>query len=144
MACLRGINDRIKKSLVVLAADGAGMILLNAPTDGESVIPDAHFLPASNIGAKATSIILAHVYSTHNPVANFLFKSMQYNVKLAPAMAYFSLQGPDPMSPQVLKPDITGPGMFILTAWTNRMGPLFLPFNHMQVDFNIISRTSRS
>ena len=144
MACLQGINDRVEKSLVVLAAGGAGMILLNALADGESIIPDTHFLPASNVGAKAASIIIAHVNSTRNLVAKFRFKSAQYNVKPTPAMGYFSSQGSDPVSPQVLKLDITRPGVFIFAAWSDRMGPSLLPFSHMQVDFNIISGTSRS
>ena len=143
VACLRGINDLVEKSHVILSAGGTGMILLNASADRESVIPDAHFLPASNVGAKAASIILAHVNSTRNPVAKFRFKSVQCDVKPAPTMAYFSSRGPDPISLQVLKPDITGPGVFIFAAWTERMGPSLLPFDHRQVDFNIISGTSR-
>ena len=74
---------------MVLATGGVGMILLNAPMDGESVIPDAHFLPASNIGTKASSIILAYVNSTRNLVAKFWFKYEQYDMKPVPTMAYF-------------------------------------------------------
>lgn len=46
VACLRGDVVRIVKSLEVVNAGGAGMILVNNVTDGDSLNADPHFLPA--------------------------------------------------------------------------------------------------
>jgi subtilisin family serine protease len=147
VVCNRGVNPRVEKSFVVATAGGAGMILANLPTDGEVVFPDPHFLPASHVGAKAASVIFEYMNRT-NPTAKFKFKSMELKVRPAPVMAFFSSRGPNPVTPQILKPDITGPGVFILAAWTGVTGgeasPSALPFDTREVDYNIISGTSMS
>lgn len=56
---------------MVLAAGGAGMILINTAVDGEFVLADAHVLPAINVGAKVGSAILAYINGTLNPVGKF-------------------------------------------------------------------------
>ena len=124
------------------------MILANLPTDGELVFPDAHFLPASHVGAEAASIVFEYMNSVTNPTAKFEFISPEVGVRPAPVMAFFSSRGPNPVTPEILKPNITGPGVFILAAWTGVTGgeasPSGLPFDTREVDYNIISGTSMS
>jgi hypothetical protein len=52
----------------------------------------------------------------------------------------FSSRGPSLASPGILKPDITGPRVSILTGWTVYMENKI----HTKLTFNIISGTSMS
>ncbi|KAG0607955.1 hypothetical protein M758_8G067000 [Ceratodon purpureus] len=144
VVCIRGGNGRVAKGAVVKEAGGFGMVLANAPTDGEGLLADSHILPATLVGAKAGAIILDYIKSTTKPVANFKFGGTQLGVKPAPVVASFSSRGPNSLTPEVLKPDITGPGVNILAAWTGRVGPSGLSFDPRRVKFNIISGTSMS
>ncbi|KAG0600594.1 hypothetical protein M758_11G046100 [Ceratodon purpureus] len=141
VVCKRGPN-RVAKGAVVLAAGGVGMILYNGGADG-GVLADSHFLPATHVDTEAGVSLLAYMNSTATPVGNIEFLGTRYNVK-APIVAGFSSRGPNIVTPQVAKPDITAPGVNILAAWTGAVGPSSLEFDTRRVDFNIISGTSMS
>uniref|UniRef100_A0A6V7QWR2 Subtilisin-like protease SBT5.3 n=1 Tax=Ananas comosus var. bracteatus TaxID=296719 RepID=A0A6V7QWR2_ANACO len=64
--------------------------------------------------------------------------------KPAPFMAAFSSQGPNTITPEILKPDITAPGVSILAAYTGASGPTGLAFDDRRVLFNSESGTSMS
>lgn len=144
VVCDRGNNPRVAKGGVVLAAGGIGMILANTATDGEGLIADSHVLPATAVGAKAGAVIKAHVANSKTPAAVINFQGTQFDVKPSPVVASFSSRGPNPETPQVLKPDILGPGVNILASWTGDVGPTGLPLDDRRVRFNIISGTSMS
>ncbi|KAG0556356.1 hypothetical protein KC19_11G047100 [Ceratodon purpureus] len=141
VVCKRGPN-RVAKGAVVLAAGGVGMILYNGGADG-GVLADSHFLPATHVDMEAGVTLLAYMNSTATPVGNIEFLGTRYNVK-APIVAGFSSRGPNIVTPQVPKPDITAPGVNILAAWTGAVGPSSLESDTRRVDFNIISGTSMS
>lgn len=144
VVCMRGGNGRVAKGAVVKAAGGFGMVLANTPADGEGLLADSHILPATLVGAKGGAAIIDYMNSTSKPVARFKFGGTELNVKPAPVVASFSSRGPNSLTPEVLKPDITGPGVNILAAWTGRVGPSGLAFDTRRVKFNIISGTSMS
>ncbi|RID44027.1 hypothetical protein BRARA_I00853 [Brassica rapa] len=52
--------------------------------------------------------------------------------------------GPNPITPNILKPDLIAPGVNILAAWTGSLGPTGLASDTRRVEFNIISGTSMS
>ncbi|CAA7025388.1 unnamed protein product [Microthlaspi erraticum] len=62
----------------------------------------------------------------------------------APSVAYFSSRGPSSLSPHILKPDITAPGVGILAAWPSKTPPTLLPGDHRPVEWNLQSGTSMS
>jgi hypothetical protein len=62
----------------------------------------------------------------------------------APAVASFSSRGPNPVVPEILKPDLVAPGFNVLAAWTGHVGPTGLKSDKRRVDYNIISGTSMS
>ncbi|KAF3321451.1 Subtilisin-like protease SBT5.3 [Carex littledalei] len=66
------------------------------------------------------------------------------NTMPAPYMASFSSQGPNTITPGILKPDITAPGVLVLAAWTESTSPTGRDFDKRRVKFNIISGTSMS
>lgn len=142
--CQRGINGRVAKGDVVRSAGGAGMILANSGVDGEGLIADSHLLPAVMVGAAGGSTTLAYITSTPAPTAKLSFSGTKLGVTPAPAMASFSSRGPNPLNSNVLKPDITAPGVNILAAWTGAAGPSPLASDTRRVKFNIISGTSMS
>lgn len=142
--CERGDNPRVAKGAVVKQAGGVGMILSNTASDGEGLIPDAHLLPADGVGSSAGNSIRSYIKSTKNPTATIIFHGTQLGVKPAPVVASFSSRGPNPVTPEILKPDIIAPGVGILAAWTDAVGPSDLSFDHRRTEFNIISGTSMS
>ncbi|KAG9450183.1 hypothetical protein H6P81_010148 [Aristolochia fimbriata] len=133
--CDRGGGiGRVDKGNVVKAAGGAGMILANTDVDGYSLIADFHVLPASHVSSAAGDTIRAYLKSTANPTAEIVFGGTALGTGPAPMMASFSSRGPSRISPGILKPDVTGPGVSILAAWPSNVGPVF----------NILSGTSMS
>ncbi|KAK1370546.1 hypothetical protein POM88_036638 [Heracleum sosnowskyi] len=79
----------------------------------------------------------------HKPIATILHTEAFKDI-MAPLVTEFSSRGPNPISPEILKPDITAPGANILPTWS----PLALfsvdIFDKRTVDYNIISGTSMS
>ncbi|KAL6635227.1 hypothetical protein ACP70R_027898 [Stipagrostis hirtigluma subsp. patula] len=84
--------------------------------------------------------------STHaNPLATIVFRGTVVGpTPSSPRMASFSSRGPNLRAPEILKPDVTAPGVDILAAWTGENSPTELDSDHRRVQFNIISGTSMS
>jgi hypothetical protein len=59
-------------------------------------------------------------------------------------MAAFSSKGPNTITPEILKPDITAPGVSVIAAYTEAQGPTNQEFDHRRVQFNSVSGTSMS
>lgn len=139
--CERGGGiARIAKGEEVKNAGGAGMILMNAETDGFSTLADPHVLPATHVSYDAGLKIKAYIRSTTKPAVTILFKGTVIGLTDAPIVTSFSSRGPSVASPGILKPDIIGPGVSILAAW-----PFSLDNSTIsKANFNIISGTSMS
>ncbi|EFJ04532.1 hypothetical protein SELMODRAFT_236958 [Selaginella moellendorffii] len=140
--CERGSNPRVEKGYNVLQAGGAGMILANAVADGEGLVADSHLLPATAVGARSGSVIRKYMHSTRNPTATIEFLGTVYGSGNAPVIASFSSRGPNPETPEILKPDLVAPGVNILASWTGDAGPTGLSADTRRVKFNILSGTS--
>ncbi|KAH7510917.1 hypothetical protein FEM48_ZijujUnG0064700 [Ziziphus jujuba var. spinosa] len=115
--CDRGANPRILKGQVVKNAGGARMILTHTDSHGES---------------------------DTNPTAKISFGGTRFGIKPSAVVASFSSREPNPLAPEILKPDLIAPGMNILAGWTNKAGPTGLGSVKRCVSFNIISGTSMS
>ncbi|KAK1549997.1 hypothetical protein Q3G72_012108 [Acer saccharum] len=74
-------------------------------------------LPTSYVNRADGSNILIYIKSNSNASAT-IFKSTQGNDTKAPYVVSFSSRGPNPITLDILKPDITAPGVNILAAWT--------------------------
>ncbi|KAM0946642.1 putative cucumisin [Dioscorea sansibarensis] len=135
-------GDLISKGSAVLQAGGAGMVLFNTEERGYTTLAYDHLLPTSLVSYNAGLEIKSYINSTDNPTVSLIFKGTTFG-SVAPEMSFFSSRGPNKLSPGILKPDITGPGVNILAAWP------FLPRNGTGVtprnrSFNVISGTSMS
>ncbi|XP_076889380.1 subtilisin-like protease SBT1.5 [Bidens hawaiensis] len=144
--CDRGINSRVAKGEVVKKAGGIGMILANGVFDGEGLVADCHVLPATSVGASSGDEIRRYIMlgtkSKSPPKATIIFKGTRINVRPAPVVASFSARGPNPESPEILKPDFIAPGLNILAAWPDKVGPSGLASDNRKTEFNILSGTS--
>lgn len=144
VVCDRGSNSRVQKGSVVKNAGGVGMILANTDIYGEELVADAHVLPAAAVGQKSGNSIKKYVFTDPNPTGVITFGGTQLGVQPSPVVAAFSSRGPNPVTPEILKPDLIAPGVNILAGWTGAVGPTGLDFDKRRVSFNIISGTSMS
>ncbi|PSS02029.1 Subtilisin-like protease [Actinidia chinensis var. chinensis] len=142
--CDRGINARVEKGAVVRDAGGVGMILANTAANGEELVADSHLIPALAVGRKVGDVIREYVRSNGNPTAVLSFGGTVLNVRPSPVVAAFSSRGPNMVTPQILKPDVIGPGVNILAAWALSVGPTGLHTDTRKTPFNIMSGTSMS
>lgn len=144
--CDRGINSRAAKGEVVNKAGGIGMILANGVFDGEGLVADCHVLPATAVGASSGDEIRKYIQSSQKskspPLATIIFRGTRVNVAPAPVVASFSARGPNPETPEILKPDLIAPGLNILAAWPDNVGPSGIPSDKRRTEFNILSGTS--
>ncbi|XP_030929601.1 subtilisin-like protease SBT5.4 isoform X2 [Quercus lobata] len=142
--CLRGEIARVDKGSECLRAGAVGMILANNLTDGNDLSADPHVLPASHINYTDGQIIFAYLNRTKNPTASVTDVKTLLGVKPAPFMAAFSSRGPSNIEPTILKPDITGPGVSILAAFTEAVSPTGLDDDKRRFPYSILSGTSMS
>ncbi|KAJ3669484.1 hypothetical protein LUZ60_011434 [Juncus effusus] len=140
--CERGVVPRVEKGLAVKEAGGLGIIIANQFLDGEGVVPDAHLIPAVEIGYSAGNFIHAYIRNTTSPKVSLSFHGTQLGIKPAPIVASFSGRGPSAQSQYIIKPDLVAPGVGILAAWTSSASPTDLVSDKRRTEFNILSGTS--
>lgn len=142
--CDRGGNSRVEKGQVVKQAGGVGMVLANTAQSGEEIVADSHLLPAVAVGATSGEAIRSYVESEADAEVVLSFAGTAVDVQPAPVVAAFSSRGPNRQVPQLLKPDVIGPGVNILAGWTGSVGPTGLTIDERRPEFNILSGTSMS
>ncbi|PPR86745.1 hypothetical protein GOBAR_AA33948 [Gossypium barbadense] len=123
----------------VLLANGVGTIM------ADDEITDFAFnypLPATQISTSDGEKILDYIKTT-NPIATILLGETLTDY-MAPYVVSFSSRGPNPITPDILKPDLTAPGVDILAAWSPIAPPSIDWEDPRSVDYNIISGTSMS
>uniref|UniRef100_A0A251SAV6 Putative subtilase family protein n=1 Tax=Helianthus annuus TaxID=4232 RepID=A0A251SAV6_HELAN len=124
------------------AQSGASGIVI----DGDFSFDDFAFsypLPTTYLTSKDGNGVLTYINSTSTPSANIL-KSYAPVDKAAPTVVSFSSRGPSKITPDVLKPDLTAPGVDILAAWSQGTTVTGDEVDTRVVTFNIISGTSMS
>jgi subtilisin family serine protease len=122
--CLRGAYNRVDKSRAVFESGGAGTILYNA-NDAQTENTDNHWTPTVHINNTDGLVIKNYIATAANPVAQI--NGGVFTPIPAPWMAAFSSRGPNPVAADIIKPDITAPGVNILAAASPFPDPGFLP-----------------
>ncbi len=112
--CRRGAIARADKSLAVLQADGIGMIMYEN-SDDNSLFSDTHWVPSIQVDNTPGLAIKAYIADDPSPTAELMTGQIG-EWPSAPSMTYFSSRGPNPVSPDIIKPDITAPGIQILAG----------------------------
>jgi len=118
--CQRGVYDRVSKSAEVLRAGGSGMLLVNrTPADVDS---DEHSVPSIHLDAPAFDPVYAYA-ATDGATVSFAPDNTTGTVTPVPQVAGFSSRGPVTADgSDLLKPDISAPGVGILADGANAQG----------------------
>ncbi|PHU05429.1 hypothetical protein BC332_26251, partial [Capsicum chinense] len=112
------LNTSDVKRVVVKMAGGVGMILMNEKNLGSTTLSENDVLPTTNVDYNDEQMIINYTKSTSTRVATISFKGTRTGNKHAQTVAYFSSRGLSMQSRGILKPDVIGPGVNILAAWS--------------------------
>ncbi|KAH0450504.1 hypothetical protein IEQ34_021196 [Dendrobium chrysotoxum] len=126
-------------AITILAINGSGMIFTDSMT---KETPQDDFLPTVHVNLYEGTKILHYIESSNDPTVQILPSKTTIGHLPAPSVAHFSSRGPSSISPNILKPDITAPGVNILAAWPPISSPTSLPFDKRSINWNFDSGTS--
>ncbi|KAA8549920.1 hypothetical protein F0562_001604 [Nyssa sinensis] len=129
------VYDTIVQSSIVGEAGGVGMI--EAYPNARDFY-DQFVIPATLIEPQEEKELQAYMATEKHPVAKILPTITVLKAKPAPYMAVFSSKGPNYRTPEIIKPDITAPGVRIFAAWS----PVATEDTPDSENYNIISGTS--
>ena len=138
--CLRGGNGRIAKSQAVFDAGGIGMVLYNE-TDVDTLFSDNFFLPTVMVDHTPGTAIKAWLATPGSHRGRLAAGAIGRSPFASPTMAYFSSRGPNPTGADIIKPDLTAPGVQILAGQTPLNSPESGPQGQL---FQAIAGTSMS
>lgn len=133
--CDRGSIARTAKGQNVLAGGAGGYVLGNLG-EGEGTVADGHFLPAIHLGDSSAAALRAWLAANTGTVATITPSAFNLDAANGDIMAGFSSRGPQ-LAFDVLKPDVTAPGVDIMAAEANGQA-VSAP------EYQIISGTSMS
>ncbi|RVW72943.1 Cucumisin [Vitis vinifera] len=151
-SCFPGELDSSKvKGKIVLCEslwDGSGVVMAG----GVGIIMPAWYfndfafsfpLPTTILRRQDIDKVLEYTRSSKHPIATILPGETQKDV-MAPTVVSFSSRGPNPITLDILKPDVTAPGVDILAAWSPIAPPSVYQHDTRSTHYNIISGTSMS
>ncbi len=137
--CDRGVNPRVEKASNVKAGGAGGFVLANDQPSGDSLVADAYALPGVHITYDDGVALKAWVARTGTHTGTITGTVANEAASNGDIMASFSSRGPNPYSGDVLKPNVTAPGVDILAAFHTPVGGTGTP-----PEYNVISGTSMS
>ncbi|MFC5997864.1 S8 family peptidase [Quadrisphaera sp. GCM10027208] len=118
VVCDRGVSARVEKSAVVADAGGVGMVLVNV-TEG-SLDTDLHSVPTVHLSHEYRDALRAYVRDAESPTGQIL-PTNEGTTTQVPEVAGFSSRGPSlGAGGDILKPDISAPGVGVLAAYSPR------------------------
>jgi hypothetical protein len=118
--CERGTFDRVAKSAEVERAGGIGMVLVN-PTPN-SIDADTHSVPTVHLDADVYAAVSAYA-ATPGATVTLVPDNVTGVSAPTPQVAGFSSRGPVLADgSDILKPDVTAPGVSIIAATNNAEG----------------------
>jgi uncharacterized repeat protein (TIGR01451 family) len=135
VACTRGTFGRVEKGANVLAAGAGGYVLMD---NGGGLVGDPHVLPGVHISQADGAVLSGWLAANagNNPMAVIEGYTFDYDAANGDVMAGTSSRGPN-LVVDVIKPDVTAPGVDIMGAEADGQGLSF-------PEYQIISGTSMS
>ncbi len=116
VVCTRGVNARVDKSAAVFAAGGVGMILVDT---GGGLVAEAHSVPTVHVSMADGAAIKTYAAGTGSVAS---LSAFGVGSTPAPIMASFSSRGPNQGDSNILKPDVTAPGVDVIAAVSSAGG----------------------
>ncbi|CAB4320405.1 unnamed protein product [Prunus armeniaca] len=137
--CFQSRTQRLAITAIrtVMNVKGAGLIFAQFPSKDVSLSSGSP--PCVQVDFAIGTYLLTYIGATRNPVVKFNPTKTQVGQQISPEVAFFSSRGPNSLSPSILKPDITAPGVNILASWSPARSPSKSPDT-----FKIESGTSMS
>ena len=117
VVCARGANARVDKSYAVREAGGVGMVMVD---NGAGLVVEMHAVPTVHVNAADGALIRAYAGTANASIA-LSAASFGKNPSPSPVVADFSSRGPNRYDGNVLKPDLTAPGVNVLAGYTPGM-----------------------
>lgn len=134
VVCERGVIARVDKSAEVARAGGIGVVLVNVTPSSTDL--DTHVIPTVHLDARYHDQVLAYA-ATEGATATFTPGNETSYQPPTPQVAGFSSRGPvEADGSDIIKPDISAPGVGILAAGANAEGA--------DPTFQLLSGTSMS
>lgn len=122
VVCIRGGNVLVNKADAVKATGGVAMIIQNAPGTNNSTVFQPYVIPTVHLDVGTHAAVTA--YAGANPAAMAsISPGVQQAGVVAPKMADFSSRGPNMGDANILKPDLTAPGVDVLAGVTANLSP---------------------
>ena len=112
-----GEFGRVEKGEVVLAAGAGGYVLANDPASGDSLVGDAHALPAVHISNADGVVLLAWMASGADHMAAIGGRQLSELESNGDVMSASSSRGPNQADADILQPSVGAPGTDIIAAY---------------------------
>ncbi|OVA04692.1 Peptidase S8/S53 domain [Macleaya cordata] len=104
----------ISASMAVAIAGGVGVIFAQLR---DNLLSSCKFIPCIKVDYEVGTEILSYIRKARSPIVKLSHPKTIVGKWASPRVAYFSSRGPSSLTPAVLKPDITAPGVSILAAY---------------------------
>ena len=120
VVCERGVIARVDKSAEVARAGGIGSVLVNVTPSSTDL--DTHVIPTIHLDAQYRDAVVAYA-ATDGATATFTPGNDTAYQPPTPQVAGFSSRGPvEADGSDIIKPDVSAPGVGILAASANAEG----------------------
>ncbi|KAG2280283.1 hypothetical protein Bca52824_051503 [Brassica carinata] len=144
--CLQ--ESLVKGKVVVCNSTDSFEALANGAVAGISLnrTPNVAFVtsfPLSALSQEDLNSLVSYIKSESSPVATVLRTEESFS-QLAPVVAAFSSRGPNTIATDILKPDISAPGVEILAAFSPEVSPSSSVYDTRRVKYSVLSGTSMS
>ena len=136
--CGRGGNGRVDKSFEVQRAGGVGMVLYNQ-VDVDNYFTDNFFVPTVMVDNTPGVAIRDFVNGRKHPRGQLVAGGLGTSPFRTPTVAYFSSRGENPTSGDIIKPDLSAPGVQVMAGNTPAPSPGTQPAGEL---FQAIAGTS--
>ncbi|KAK9716588.1 hypothetical protein RND81_06G243800 [Saponaria officinalis] len=133
------ICDDLIKGETPFVAGAAGLIMQDLVYHDN---PFAFPLPTLYLNEDDGSRVVDYARTLTSTPYGTILKSVAINDTSSPTVVSFSSRGPNPISPGILKPDLTAPGVSILAAYSPVATVSLAASDPRSVSFNIVSGTS--
>lgn len=115
--CDRGTTNLVNKSLAVSQAGGVGTIITNVAGGSGTISAFAHVLPTVHLSLADGTAVKNHLAGNAAATAALSQFASIKGTTPAPMMGSFSSRGPNRGYANMLKPDLTAPGVDILAGY---------------------------
>ncbi|MCB0044279.1 MAG: S8 family serine peptidase [Caldilineaceae bacterium] len=116
VVCDRGVNARVDKGLNVMEG-GAGAMILGNTEEGQGLMNDVHYLPAIHVDVDVANPLREWLAGGDSHMGTITGAVLDVADVHGDIMAAFSSRGPNAGALDIIKPDVSAPGLDIFAAY---------------------------